>query len=161
MRAILTAPDNVGCQLVSDILRSFGRANVRVTGSSMLPCILPGDVLTVQRQELNEVVPGDIVLFSRSNRLVAHRVVRRISGSDACLVTCGDSLDENDPPVSSHEVLGRVIFIARCGLQLSPRATFFERSVSMLFRRSDFLTKSLVWTLNRTRLLGNGTECRA
>ena len=152
------AQDSVGCQLVSDVLRSFGSVTVRVTGSSMLPCILPGDILEVQRQELHEVDPGDIVLFSRNDRLFAHRVVSCTRQSDACLVTCGDALDENDPPVFAHQVLGRVASIARWGLRISPRATVFGRSISKLFKRSQFLTKFLVWTLNRTRLLRDEIE---
>jgi hypothetical protein len=87
--------------------------------------------------------------------------VNRIRQSDACLVTCGDSLDENDPPVFAHQVLGCVTFISRWGLKISPRATFFGRSISCLFRRSELLTKSLVWTFNRTRLSRTEIECRA
>jgi signal peptidase I len=155
------APNGVGCQLISDVLRSFGSVKVRVTGSSMLPCVLPGDILAVQRKELHEVGPGDIVLFVRENRLIAHRVVNRIRQGSVCLVTCGDSMDQNDPPVFAHELLGRVTFIDRWGLRVDPRATFFGRLVSIVFRRSQFLTRSLVWIVNRTRLLREEVECRA
>ena len=159
MLASSRARDAVGCQLVSDVLRSFGSVNVRVTGSSMLPCILPCDILEVQRQEFHEVVPGDIFLFSRDNRLFAHRVVSTRGQGHACLVTCGDSLDENDPPVFAHQMLGRVTFISRWGLHMSPRATFLERSISTLFRRSQFLTRSFLWILNFARLKEEA-ECR-
>lgn len=153
------ARDAVGCQLVSDVLRSFGSVSVRVTGSSMLPCILPCDILEVHRQELHQVVPGDIVLFSRDNRLFAHRVVSTRIQGHTCLVTRGDSLNENDPPVFAHQFLGHVTIVSRWGLHMSPRATFLERSISTLFSRSQFLTRSFLWILNFARLKEEA-ECR-
>ena len=158
--------DRVGCALVSDVLRSFGRVRIRVRGSSMLPCVLPGDILAVQRQQLHDVAPGDIVLFTHENRLFAHRVVERITPGAltrgaACLVTCGDSVPENDPPVFARQLLGRVTFIIRRDRRISPAATFSARWVSILLRRSRLLTRSLLWILNRNLSRGEKAACRA
>ena len=71
------APDaahSVKCDLAGEVLRSSGRLRLRVTGWSMLPTVMPGDTLIVERVS-GEVSRGEIVLFSRNQRLFAHRVV--------------------------------------------------------------------------------------
>jgi hypothetical protein len=155
----VTTRNTVGCQLIADVLQLSGKAHIRVTGSSMLPCVLPGDVLVVQRERLNQLAPGDIALFARNSRLFAHRVVDRGSGGFPHLVTCGDSLAEHDQPVLSHELLGRVASIVRGPGRINPRATLLDGLASVLFRHSDFLTRCLLWLLCRTRSLREATEC--
>jgi len=75
-----TAWDKVGCELAAEVLRSYGRLRLRANGASMLPAVWPGDILHVRRQGVAEALPGDIVLFGREGRLVAHRVVEVRSG---------------------------------------------------------------------------------
>ncbi len=65
----------VGCELAEETLRSFGQLRLRVNGASMLPAVWPGDILTITRDAASPALPGDIVLFGRKGRLVAHRVV--------------------------------------------------------------------------------------
>jgi len=43
----------------------------------MLPSVWPGDLLIVTRAKPAALRPGDIVLFTRDSRLVAHRVVKQ------------------------------------------------------------------------------------
>jgi len=155
----ITTRNAVGCQLVSEVLYLSGTARVRVFGSSMFPSVLPGDVLVVGREGLNQAVSGDIVLFTRNNRLFAHRVIGQRNRDDVTwLVTCGDSLAENDPPVFRHELLGRVNSIVRGTRQIDPRATLFGRLTSILLRNSHLLTKCFLWLLCRARSRGT-TEC--
>jgi hypothetical protein len=66
--------DALGCELVVETLRSFGQLRLRVNGASMLPAVWPGDILTITREAGAPPLPGDIVLFGREGRLVAHRV---------------------------------------------------------------------------------------
>ena len=42
----------LGCELVAEVVRSFGEVRLKVTGGSMLPAIWPGDVITVRRRDL-------------------------------------------------------------------------------------------------------------
>src|ERR1700737_1372956 len=51
--------------LIKDTLDQFGQVRIRVTGSSMLPSIWPGDVLTIHRGVTSDVRGGDVVLFTR------------------------------------------------------------------------------------------------
>jgi signal peptidase len=116
-------------ELAVEVARTFGSLRLRVTGTSMLPAIQPGDLLTIDRVNLRDTSPGEIVLFTRAGRLFAHRIVDRSSGAsdpcagDPCIVTRGDRLLENDPPVFQSELLGRVTSIDRAGslLRFPPR----------------------------------------
>lgn len=149
----------VGLQLFGDVLRLSGTAQIRVTGSSMLPGVLPGDILVVRREAVNGLALGDIAVFTRDDRLFAHRVVGQAAGAIPSLVTCGDALSESDPPVHSDELLGRVASIIRGERRIDPAATFLDRAASVLLRHSDFLTKCLLWLLGRTRPFREFSEC--
>jgi signal peptidase I len=143
----------VGCALIRDVLHLAGQARLRVTGSSMLPGILPGDVLLVRSRKMTDLFPGDIALFTRHNRLFAHRVVAAEPHGDPFLVTRGDALAENDAPVLAHELLGQVAAIVRGRSRVEVRATLWRRWVSMLLRHSEVLTRGLVFMLNARRVL--------
>jgi hypothetical protein len=149
------------CQLVSEVLQLSGSVRIRVLGDSMFPSILPGDTLVVERQEITEMVPGDIVLFARNGRLFAHRMVSQKMRTDhPFVVTCGDSRLDHDAPVFPHEVLGCVTSIARGARRISPRVTRWKKRVSWLGRRSDFLKRCLLWLTCRIHSLRDVTECR-
>lgn len=72
--------------LFIDLLNRLGEARFRATGSSMLPSVRPGDILTVHQCEMRDARVGDIALFTRDSRLFAHQVVAH---SDGNLVTQG------------------------------------------------------------------------
>jgi signal peptidase len=146
-----TPPTRV--ELAVEVARTFGSLRLRVTGTSMLPAIQPGDLLSIGRVNLRDTSPGEIVLFTRAGRLFAHRIVDR--GGGACepyarepyarepyIVTRGDRLLENDPPVFQSELLGRVTSIQRVGsrVRTSPRLDGPNRVLGRLLRASDRAT---------------------
>jgi len=138
--------ETLGCELAAEVLRSSGRLRLRATGASMLPAIWPSDILSVRSHDALEALPGDIVLFGRQGRLVAHRVLQRTASQDGILwVTRGDSAGGNDAPVSSHELLGRVTAIERGSRRLTPHQSVASRLISWILRRSDFATRVLLW----------------
>jgi hypothetical protein len=135
----------------------------------MLPTIWPSDILCVRSRGAVEALPGDIVLFGREGRLVAHRIVEvrsRETGDKSqerssiancpspvlTFVTRGDSAEGNDAPLSSHELLGRVTAIERGSRRLNPHLTFWRRIGSSILSRSDFCTRLLM------RLRKSGTK---
>jgi signal peptidase I len=139
--------------LASEVLRSFGELRLQVGGSSMLPSIYPGDILTVHRTEIARVVPGDIVLYTREDRLYAHRIVEKICDREGILLlTRGDTLAENDPPVSAAELLGRVASIVRGPFRIAPgrEPSAYGRVVAGLVRRSTWFA-ALVLRLHGLR----------
>jgi hypothetical protein len=120
--------------LAAEVLSRFGEIRLRVTGSSMLPSVQPGDILTIRRCVMSAVECGAIVLFTRGGRLFAHRVVaRRLTH----LVTRGDALAWQDPPVFEDQLLGRVAALTRHGRGRQPPAlTIGCRMAAAVVRRS-------------------------
>jgi signal peptidase I len=146
----MNRPESVttqACGLAGDIVRTFGEVRLRAFGTSMVPSILPGDLISIQRASLSEISSGEIVLYSRDGRLFAHRVVARAgSHDDPRLITRGDRLSHNDPPVSSSELLGRVTSI-QCGdgrghrrVQPAARLNAWEQTIVRVLQSSDRAT---------------------
>ncbi len=103
-------------EVAAATLSRSGRLPVRVFGSSMLPAIWPGDVLVVAPAEGRRLGAGDIILFSREDRLFAHRILEvHDRGSGTVLTTRGDALAQADAPVVAPQVLGRVVAVLREG----------------------------------------------
>lgn len=126
------------CELVADVARSAGEVCLKVTGTSMLPAVWPGDVVSVRRCHIAELKLGQIVLFRREGELTAHRIMRV---SQDRLVTRGDSLSCCDPPVSAAEIVGQVVGISRAGRCISPEQSSWQRAASSILRRSDLCTR--------------------
>jgi signal peptidase I len=102
----------------------------------MLPTLWPGDVLTVQSIRPEQVEPGEIVLYMRQDRFFIHRIVSKdLTRDEAYLVTRGDCMSEDDPPVGRSELLGKITEVRRSGSIFMPafRVTPFRRLVAWLF----------------------------
>jgi hypothetical protein len=153
-----SAQSTVGCELAAEVLRSFGRLRLRVVGSSMLPTLWPGDLISVSDREVDRALPGDLVVFRLGDRLVTHRVVEvrktksevrspksviqiRSPESPLEFVTRGDALSANDPPVSSQDLLGRVVAVERGVRRHAPRQSPAGRVMSWIFGRSELVTR--------------------
>ncbi len=134
------------CELAEKTLRLFGSLRLRVTGLSMLPSVWPGDLLLIRRQQMDQIYPGDIVLFACHGRLIAHRAVFKTDDLEApSLITRGDALPSQDSPISPAQLLGKVSGILRGGewIQPSRRLSFGARTVAMLVSRSGRATAIL------------------
>ena len=144
------------CQLAEEVLCLAGELRLRVTGTSMLPSVWPGDILHIRRQDTIESLPGDIVLVRRQGRLCAHRVVKKISKEgQPYWITRGDSLPDDDPPVSGQELLGRVTCILRgrsrpIWIDTSQGPSWWARMVGPVLRHSEW-PQSLLLRLHALR----------
>ena len=138
--------NQVKIELLAETIRRSG-ARVRVTGASMLPAIWPGDVLMVRRQDPTRIVPGDVVLCRCNGGLQAHRVARQCGGY---LITRGDALTADDPPVQVADLLGQVTAISRGSAEIPLTPTFRSRLISGVLRHSDWAVMLLL------RLFDNG-----
>ena len=136
----------LACGLAEEVVRTFGEVRLRVFGTSMVPSILPGDLVLIRRASLREVSPGEIVLFLQKGRLFVHRVVDRklMATSDRpeepCLITRGDCLRHDDPAVSPDELLGRVVSIERDNREVELPAIGSNRLIVRLLQSSDRVT---------------------
>ena len=129
--------------LTEEVARKFGKVRLRLMGTSMVPSILPGDLVTIRHVSLNEISPGEVVLFTREEGFTVHRFVNRTgTPSNPCLITRGDRLRHNDPLVPSSALLGRVECIERYGrrFQPAPWLNIWERLIAPLLRFSDRAT---------------------
>jgi signal peptidase I len=158
----------LACGLAEEVVRTFGEVRLRVFGTSMVPSILPGDLVSIHRASMNDVSPGEVVLFLQKGRLFVHRVVDRKAAATAdnrgesCLMTRGDRLRHDDPPVSSSELLGRVVSIERGNRKVELLATGSNQPIARLLQSSDratylYLRLAACW---RTIFL-RGAKCRA
>lgn len=123
------------CELAAQVVRSFGILRLEVTGLSMLPSVRPGDILFIERRDMREIAAGDIVLFARQGRLVAHRVLCKTTvGGMSHAITRGDALLLPDDPVSPTELLGSVRHILRAGkhVEISVDSNLWARMTSKL-----------------------------
>jgi signal peptidase I len=139
--------ETVKLDLAAEVLASFGQARLPVTGSSMFPCMRPGDLLEIRRPSA-AIQTGDVVVFERHGRLVVHRVVDRTGD---LLITRGDRLRHPDAPVSAAAILGCVTAIERRGRPISPRLTPFERVVSSVLRHTEFGTRAALYFVRMVR----------
>lgn len=143
------------CSLAAEVLQSGGQMQLQVTGASMLPSLWPGDLLTIQSNNLDQVEPGDVVLYIREGRFFVHRAVSK-SDSNAddeqqFLITRGDSLPKADPPVLPSQLLGKVTRIERDGLFFAPPKLSLLRLIfARTFCYSD-LFRRFVLRLNARR----------
>ena len=134
------------CEIAAETLRSFGSLRLRVTGHSMLPAIWPGDTLVVEQRDFLEIVPRDIILYSRDNRLAVHRMLRAIDTPNPRFITQGDAMPNPDAPVFPAQLLGLVTEIVRKGQRVDQQAvrTFAIRCVGGVLRHSALLSRLLV-----------------
>jgi len=155
----------LACGLARDVVRKFGEVRLRALGTSMVPSILPGDLISIQRASMSQISPGEVVLFERDGRLFAHRVIGTAGSPDTPhLITRGDRLCYNDPPVSAAELLGRVTSIERGYRQMHPPypLTGWKQVFSFLLRSSDHATYVYVNLAARwSHVISRRAECRA
>lgn len=143
----LDAVNALKCELASEVLRSFGALRLCVTGWSMLPTVWPGDTLQIERAGFEDISEGDIVLFGRDRRVFAHRVVAKVGEfGRAQIITQGDGMARPDPPVTSSELLGKIVLVVSKGRCIEPgsRLGFSERVLAALVRRSDSAARVVV-----------------
>ncbi len=154
MSSALQTANALGCELAGEVVRTFGRVRVRVTGMSMIPAVWPGDVLVVERRAAERIERGEIAVAERSGRLVAHRVVgpqgdatlKRAATNAATITSRGDSLLAADEPLRAEELLGTVVSIERGAGARRPRRKLGigARMLAGMARRSSTAARVLV-----------------
>ena len=157
MNAPTDARHALGVELATEVVSRFGRIRLRVTGTSMLPALRPGDLLTIRRVHLEEISLGDIALVVRGKQFFAHRV-RDVRCDEPYLTTRGDRLSYNDPPVLRSELLGKVAGVERNGRKVGS-VTWLNSSNGVLahiLRSSESATSLFVRFL---KLLERWTVC--
>jgi len=109
-------------ELFQESLRRGGVFRLRVLGSSMFPSIRSGDVISVKPIEPEAISIGDVIFYQNADRFFAHRLVgkNRVNG-DPLFITRGDHLPFCEPPISTSQVLGKVVMIQKQDMESCPR----------------------------------------
>lgn len=125
--------------LCQEILNRVGFLRFRALGSSMLPSIKSGDVISVQSAEPQTIIVGDVILYSQNERLYAHRVIHkeRVEGTDL-IMTKGDYLPSSASYVNDYEILGKVVSIER-------RRHVIQLDTPFQLMRGRFLALAFFW----------------
>jgi signal peptidase len=88
----------------------FGVQPTLVSGVSMEPTLMAGDVVITQEIPAEAVEVGDIIRFRGMDNYILHRVVDiEREGDDVYFITQGDANNALDPPVSAYQLSGKVI----------------------------------------------------
>lgn len=148
--------------LAAEMLHRHRGVRLELKGTSMLPSLWPGDLLTIECVAHDEIAPGDIVLVSRDNRFFAHRLIGRRQDQGRILwITRGDAVPHNDSPVAASDVLGRVAGIRRGNRSFvpNPRISLFQSALAWMLRRWDHF-RSLALRIHAARLQTGPTRSR-
>ena len=147
--------------LAAEVLHRFGEVRFVAQGSSMIPSIYPGDLLTVRSESIAGARCGEIVLLLLGGRFFVHRVIRKLPDRNRTVfATRGDALAQEDPSVDGTQLLGRVTAILRhgktikCAVDLNPLNKFLRWAV----RNSETFARTLLAAhLLRCRILGGSS----
>ena len=134
--------EHLKLNLVIETLQIWGAVNLKAWGTSMLPSLWPGDLLTIQNTAWETVVPGDIVLLLRDHRVFIHRLIeKRLDQNVPSWITKGDAMPLNDPPATEFptKFLGRVAAIRRGHRSFVPdrQISLAHSAAAWIFCRSD------------------------
>ncbi|UCF61478.1 MAG: signal peptidase I, partial [Anaerolineaceae bacterium] len=88
----------------------FGVQPTVVSGVSMEPAVMSGDVVITRVVPAESVEVGDIIRFQRGDAYILHRVVEvQTDGGEIQFITQGDANYSLDPPVMANQLHGKVI----------------------------------------------------
>ena len=101
--------------LSRDILKRGDSVRFKAHGSSMLPLIRDGDLLTIESLDHRGLKRGDVVFYQTAGKkCVVHRVVKiTIQNDQRFLVTKGDASPGSVEKIEENLVLGKVVQLHR------------------------------------------------
>jgi signal peptidase len=109
----------------------FGIQPSLVSGPSMTPTLVAGDIIITRVVPIEAIQIGDIIRFRQGKADVVHRVIDiQKENGQITFITKGDYNNVNDPPVSPGQVEGKVIMVIP---KVGWIAIIIRRAVSWLF----------------------------
>ncbi len=103
--------------LMKDILKRGYCVRVPTLGRSMFPLI--SNIVLIEPAIVKDIIAGDIVVYISGERVVAHRMVRKLikDGKEILLIR-GDTCLESSA-ILPENVIGKVIGVEKCGIKLN------------------------------------------
>jgi peptidase S24-like protein len=148
--------------LAAEVLHRFGEVRFIAHGSSMIPSIYPGDLLTVRSDSASDARRGEIVFFLLGGRPFVHRVMRKWPERNRVVfATRGDALPKEDPSIDASQLLGRITQVQRRGKSISiiTKPGPFTRAHRWAVRNSSTFARLLLAAhVLRMRIAGCSTD---
>jgi signal peptidase I len=80
----------------------------------MYPLLRTGDVATIEKCNVASLKIGDVVVFKKENKWIAHRYIKKELLHKGFLITTkGDSRRRIDPPFFEDKFIGKIISFRR------------------------------------------------
>jgi signal peptidase len=76
---------------------------------SMKPIINPGDMVIIEKCDINQIKENDIIQYKVKDYTVVHRVIK-INFDKTEIITKGDNNNNIDKPVSKDQIIGKIRF---------------------------------------------------
>jgi signal peptidase I len=110
---------------------------VKVEGFSMYPSIKPGSVIFIEPiRQGAEPVAGEIIAWKKGPGFIVHRLVRCSEQEGRkYFITRGDSLMEEDDPVLSDQIAGKVVRIESPEGKNMPADSFLNKKPNYILNR--------------------------
>lgn len=105
--------------------------DIPVYGLSMFPFYLPADIVRIEKSNKTNLVVGNVVVFLRNEKLVAHRLLK-VDFDNGLALTKGDGLVKMDDILKIKDIRGVVVF-------------HFRKDVEMRFVNRPFFKRLLVF----------------
>jgi signal peptidase I len=103
--------------LAKEILKKGNCVRIPTLGISMFPLI--GNIVLIEPAMAKDIKGGDIVVYSAGERMIAHRLVRKMTkDGKEILLTKGDTYVDSSE-VLPKDVIGKVIEVEKWGIRLS------------------------------------------
>lgn len=123
---------------IKDSLQNEQTVLIRLGGYSMWPFIKPGTEATIIKADINSLEIGDIVVFSKSKKLIAHRVIRFKKDIND-IITKGDNEFLCDGKINLDSFYGKIIMLktstktVRLDSSFYKKLSFFMAKMSYIF----------------------------
>lgn len=109
----------------------------KASGISMMPLIVAGDKLFVEKVNFQDVHIGDILVFNKNSKFIGHRVAFKIGQK---IITKGDNVYWTDGTVRPKDVLGRLAVVKHKDGKTIRFDTFKARIISFYFLFYSLIT---------------------
>jgi signal peptidase I len=110
---------------ITNLLRRQKSFRIKSYGSSMLPILLPGDVVYYQKTSFKQYRVDDIVMIRQKQGTITHRVIYK---NKKFIITKGDNNFESDGKIYPKQIIGKVYQVKRSGTVFSSTSLYLLQS---------------------------------